>query len=209
MVDRKVDPDAGLAAAWDHGRAMLPLLGSFAVVALAEMGDKTQLLALMLGLRYRRPWTIMLGILLATIVNHALAAAVGAWSGAWLGREALGWLVGLGFIAFGIWTLVPDRAEAPAEPGRWGPLLTTAVLFFLAEMGDKTQLATVALGARFGAPVLVTLGTTLGMLAADGLAVVAGARFADRVPLQLFRRAAATLFFAFGAASIAAALHWW
>jgi len=208
MVDRKA-AHREAAVAWDHGRAMLPLLGSFAVVALAEMGDKTQLLALVLGLRYRRPWTVMLGILLATIVNHTLAAAAGAWGGAWLGREALGWVVGLGFIAFGVWTLVPDRPEAPTDQSRWGPLLTTAVLFFFAEMGDKTQLATVALGARFGTPVQVTVGTTLGMLVADGLAVGAGARFADRVPLRLFRRAAAALFFAFGAASIAAALGWW
>ena len=188
---------------------MLPLLSSFAVVALAEMGDKTQLIALVLGLRYRRPWTVMLGILLATIVNHALAATAGAWSAAWLGREALAWIVGAGFVAFGVWTLVPDRAEAPAAAGRWGPLLTTAVVFFFAEMGDKTQLATVALGARFGAAVQVTAGTTLGMLAADGVAVAAGARFADRVPLALFRRLAAALFFAFGAASVGAALGWW
>jgi putative Ca2+/H+ antiporter (TMEM165/GDT1 family) len=188
---------------------MFPLLSSFAVVALAEMGDKTQLLALVLGLRYRRPWTVMLGILLATVLNHALAAAAGAWSAAWLGRQALGWVVGLGFIAFGAWTLVPDRAEAPAEESRWGPLVTTAVLFFLAEMGDKTQLATLALGARFGAPAQVTVGTTLGMLAADGLAVAAGARFADRVPLRLFRRAAAALFFALGLASLGIALGWW
>ena len=188
---------------------MLPLLSSFAVVALAEMGDKTQLIALVLGLRYRRQWTVMLGILLATVVNHALAAAVGVWSAAWLTRHALAWIVGLGFIAFGLWALVPDRAEAPAASSRWGPLLTTVVVFFFAEMGDKTQLATVALGARFGSAVQVTAGTTLGMLAADGVAVAAGARFADRVPLRLFRRAAAALFFAFGLASIAAALGWW
>jgi Ca2+/H+ antiporter, TMEM165/GDT1 family len=188
---------------------MFPLLSSFAVVALAEMGDKTQLLALVLGLRYRRPWTVMLGILLATVLNHALAATAGAWSAAWLGRRALGWVVGLGFIAFGVWTLVPDRAEAPSEQGRWGPLVTTAVLFFLAEMGDKTQLATLALGARFGAPAQVTVGTTLGMLAADGVAVAAGARFADRVPLAVFRRVAAVLFFALGLASLWMAFSWW
>jgi Ca2+/H+ antiporter, TMEM165/GDT1 family len=182
------------------------LLSSFVVVALAEMGDKTQLIALILGLRYRRPWTVMLGILTATVFNHALASAVGAWGAARLGGAALGWILGLGFIGFGIWTLFPDRPDTPAEGPRWGPFVTTTVVFFFAEMGDKTQLATVALGARFGAPVPVTVGTTLGMLAADGLAVFAGTRFADRIPIQLFRRVTAALFFVFGLASIASAV---
>jgi putative Ca2+/H+ antiporter (TMEM165/GDT1 family) len=187
---------------------MTALVSSFAVVALAEMGDKTQLIALTLGLRYRRPWIIMLGILAATLGNHALAAAVGAWGAARLDSARLGWILGLGFIAFGLWTLVPDRADTPAERRRWGPLLTTTVVFFFAEMGDKTQLATVALGARFSSTIQVTAGTTLGMLVADGLAVFAGSRFADRVPIRLFRRVAAGLFFAFGLASIASALGW-
>jgi putative Ca2+/H+ antiporter (TMEM165/GDT1 family) len=187
---------------------MMPLISSFVVVALAEMGDKTQLIALTLGLRYRRPWTVMLGILIATVLNHALASTVGVWGGARMNAAALGWLLGLSFLAFGVWTLVPDRAETPAESRRWGPLLTTAVVFFFAEMGDKTQLATVALGARFASTVQVTTGTTLGMLAADALAVFAGARFADRIPMRLFRRVAAALFFLFGLASIASALRW-
>jgi Ca2+/H+ antiporter, TMEM165/GDT1 family len=185
---------------------MMPFLSSFVVVALAEMGDKTQLIALALGLRYRRPWVVMLGILLATLVNHALASAVGVWGAARFEGPVLGWVLGLAFIAFGIWTLFPDRAETVGDSRRWGPLLTTAVVFFLAEMGDKTQLATVALGARFASTVQVTAGTTLGMLAADGGAVFAGAHFADRVPMRLFRRVAAALFFLFGAASIASAL---
>jgi len=187
---------------------MMPLISSFVVVALAEMGDKTQLIALTLGLRYRRPWTVMLGILIATVLNHALASTVGVWGGARMNAAALGWLLGLSFLAFGVWTLVPDRAETPAEGRRWGPLLTTAVVFFFAEMGDKTQLATVALGARFASTIQVTAGTTLGMLVADGVAVFAGARFADRVPMRLFRRVAAALFFIFGLASIAASLGW-
>jgi Ca2+/H+ antiporter, TMEM165/GDT1 family len=186
---------------------MMALLSSFVVVALAEMGDKTQLIALMLGLRFRRPWTIMLGILIATIFNHALASAVGAWGAARLDGPVLGWVLGLSFIVFGVWTLIPDKADAPSERPTWGPLLTTTIVFFFAEMGDKTQLATVALGARFASTVLVTAGTTLGMLAADGVAVFASARFADRVPMRLFRRVAAALFFVFGLASIVSALR--
>jgi Ca2+/H+ antiporter, TMEM165/GDT1 family len=186
---------------------MMPLLTSFVVVALAEMGDKTQLIALTLGLRFRRPWIVMLGILVATLFNHALASALGVWGAARLDGPALAWILGLSFIAFGAWTLVPDRADAPSERPGWGPLLTTTIVFFFAEMGDKTQLATVALGARFASAVQVTAGTTLGMLAADGIAVFASARFAERVPMRLFRGLAATLFFVFGLASIVSALH--
>jgi putative Ca2+/H+ antiporter (TMEM165/GDT1 family) len=185
---------------------MTAFLSSLVVVALAEMGDKTQLIALTLGLRYRRPWTIMLGILVATAFNHALASALGAWGATRLPAPALKVLLGLSFVVFGVWTLFPDQAETPAERQRWGTLAATTVIFFLAEIGDKTQLATVALGARFESVFSVTAGTTIGMLAADGLAVFAGARFADYVPVTWFRRIAAALFFLFGAASIAAAL---
>jgi putative Ca2+/H+ antiporter (TMEM165/GDT1 family) len=184
---------------------MTALLSSFAVVALAEMGDKTQLIALTLGLRYRRPWLIMLGILLATLINHALASTVGAWGAARLDGLTVSWILGLSFIVFGVWTLVPDRAEAPTAERRWGPLLTTTIVFFLAEMGDKTQLATVALGARFASTVQVTIGTTLGMLVADSIAVFAGSRFAERVPMRLFRCLAAALFFVFGLVTIVSA----
>ena len=186
--------------------SLTALLSSFLVVALAEMGDKTQLIALMLGLRYRRPWTVLLGVLIATVFNHALASALGVWGATKLPGPVLGWILGLGFIAFGIWTLFPDRAEAPAERPRWGPLVSTTVIFFFAEMGDKTQMATVALGARFYSTLAVTAGTTAGMLAADALAVFAGARFAERIPMRLFRRVAAALFFLFGLASIAGGL---
>ena len=182
---------------------LVPLLASFAVVALAEMGDKTQLIALSLAARYRRPWMVMLGILIATLLNHALASSVGVWIGARLLPAVLGWLLGLGFIAFGVWTLFPDAPEAPGARERWGPLLSTIVVFFLAEMGDKTQLATVALGARFFSPVPVTLGTTLGMLAADSLAVFAGTHLAATTWMPTARRSAAILFFLFGLAAIA------
>ncbi len=183
------------------------LLGSFTIVALAEMGDKTQLIAFSLSSRYRMPWTVMLGIFIATTLNHGLASSVGAWLGAHLSPVVLGWGLGVGFIAFGVWTLVPDEAGEPAPRRGWGPLLTTTVVFFFAEMGDKTQLATVALGARYGAPLTVTAGTTLGMLAADGLAVFVGTRLASVVPFRMVRRIAAALFFLFGVAAIVAAVR--
>lgn len=185
---------------------MTVLWSSFLVVALAEMGDKTQLIALTLASWYRRPWIVMAGILIATLLNHALASAVGVLAASVLPVSLLGWILGAGFIAFGVWTLIPDRTEEPSRRRAWGPLVTTTVVFFLAEMGDKTQLATVALGARFQSMVAVTAGTTLGMLAADSLAVFAGARLARAVPMQRVRWIAAALFFAFGAAAIAGAL---
>jgi len=178
------------------------LFTSFIVVALAEMGDKTQLVAFSLASRFRRPWVVMLGILLATTANHAAASSVGVWAAALLPARALTWIVGLSFIAFGVWTLVPDRYEQRPHASRWGPLVSTTVIFFLAEMGDKTQLATVALGARFRSPVIVTIGTTLGMLAADGLAVFAGTHVATRIPMRWVRRVAAAVFFVFGATVI-------
>jgi Ca2+/H+ antiporter, TMEM165/GDT1 family len=181
---------------------MTAFLVSFLVVALAEMGDKTQLLAFMLASRYRRPWVVMSGILGATIANHALAASAGAWVGTWLAGRTLDGLVGLGFLAFGAWVLVPDRARAPTLPSAWGPFVSTAVAFFMAEMGDKTQLATLALGARFAAPWTVTSGTTLGMLAADGLAVFAGARLGTHRSVPAARLVAAGLFVAVGLAAI-------
>ena len=184
---------------------MIALWSSFVVVALAEMGDKTQLVALTLASRYRRPWTVMLGILLATVVNHALAASVGVWAADRLSRSWLAWTLGLGFFAFGFWTLVPDRAGTPGAQPRWGPMLTSAAVFFVAEMGDKTQLATLALGARFDSTVMVTAGTTLGMLVADGLAVFAGDRLTAIVPMSTVRWIAAALFFAFGVMAIVGA----
>ena len=182
------------------------LWGSFVMVALAEMGDRTQLIALSLAARYRRPWTVMLGILVATLANHTLAASAGVWVAGMIPAAALGWIVGLGFIAFGVWALFPDAADEPGEREGWGPLVTTIVVFFIAEMGDKTQLATVALGARFHSTLAVTAGTTAGMLAADGLAVWAGSRLGALLPMRRLRWAAAALFMVFGLAAIAVVL---
>jgi putative Ca2+/H+ antiporter (TMEM165/GDT1 family) len=179
-----------------------PILASFALVALSEMGDKTQLLAFSLATRYRRPWVVMAGILTATILNHLLAAAAGSWVSAHVPPRVMAGVLGATFVGFGLWTLRPDTLDDDARPDRFGPYLTTTVLFFLAEMGDKTQLATVALAAEFRSVVLVTIGTTAGMLASDGLAVFLGERLARRVPMAWVRRAAAALFFVFGALSL-------
>jgi putative Ca2+/H+ antiporter (TMEM165/GDT1 family) len=194
-----VSPDA-LPGGWGA------ILSSFALVAAAEMGDKTQLLAFSLASRFRRPWAVMAGILVATIANHGLASSLGVWISAHVPARAMAIVLAVSFVGFGIWTLRPDALEGAERPTRFGPFLTTALLFFLAEMGDKTQLATVALAARFGNVVLVTLGTTLGMMAADGLAVFLGDRLSSRVQGRWLRIVAASLFFLFGAASLWAAL---
>jgi len=180
---------------------------SFLVVALAEMGDKTQLIALALAARFRRAWTVMLGILIATTLNHALAATAGVWIARRPPPAALAWTFTIGFIAFGIWTLIPDDAPETRAPARWGPLLTTIVVFFLAELGDKTQLATVALGARFVSAGWVTAGSTLGMLVADGAVVFGGSYLARPVSPGMLRRIAATLFLILGLAALAGALR--
>jgi len=174
------------------------VVSSFLLVAASEMGDKTQLLAFSLGTRFRKPWAIMAGILVATVLNHALASSVGSWLSASVPPRVMAGVLGATFIGFGIWTLKPDTLEDSRGPERFGAFLTTVVLFFLAEMGDKTQLATVALAAQFKSIVLVTAGTTLGMLAADGLAVFLGERLAARVQMKRVRWAAASLFFLFG-----------
>lgn len=179
---------------------------SLLVVALAEMGDKTQLVALTLASRFQRPWTVMLGILIATVLNHTLASSVGVWAASLVPEAVLAWALGLSFVAFGIWTLVPDRVDETRSQDGWGPLLTTTVVFFLVEMGDKTQLATVALGARYHSTIAVTAGTTLGMLLADGLAVLAGSRLTRMVSIRMIRWLAAMLFFVFGATVIAGAI---
>jgi putative Ca2+/H+ antiporter (TMEM165/GDT1 family) len=178
------------------------ILGSFALVALSEMGDKTQLLAFSLATRYRRPWVVMAGILAATVLNHALASSAGTWISVHVSPRVMSVILAATFFAFGLWTLRPDTLDEDARPERFGPFLTTTVLFFLAEMGDKTQLATVALAARYQAILLVTVGTTLGMLASDGLAVFLGERFASRVPMRWLRWAAAASFFVFGGVSL-------
>jgi putative Ca2+/H+ antiporter (TMEM165/GDT1 family) len=177
------------------------IVSSFLLVAAAEMGDKTQLLALSLAARFRRPWPVMAGILMATLANHALAASVGTWVSVHIPARILAAALAVLFIGFGLWALVPDRAPEDGRVSRSGPFLTTAVLFFLAEIGDKTQLATMALAARYRSILQVTVGTTLGMLVADGLAVVLGDRLAAHLQARWIRWVAATLFFGFGIAA--------
>jgi putative Ca2+/H+ antiporter (TMEM165/GDT1 family) len=181
------------------------IIASFLLVAASEMGDKTQLLAFSLASKYRRPWVVMGGIFAATLLNHALASTVGTVVSEHVPPRVMAAILAATFIAFGFWTLRPDTLDGDAKPDRFGPFLTTTTLFFLAEMGDKTQLATVALAARFQSVLLVTTGTTLGMLASDGLAVFVGEKLAARVPMKWVRIGAATLFFTFGAASAWAA----
>lgn len=177
---------------------MEALLKSFLLVAASEMGDKTQLLALVLVLRFKKPWTIMAGILCATILNHGLASWAGGWISAHLAPETLRYGLAAIFLGFALWILVPDKEDAGSGQGSFGPFLTTLVTFFLAEMGDKTQLATLALGAKFQSPIMVTVGTTLGMLLADGLAVVFGEELTKKVPMNYLRYFASVLFAIFG-----------
>ena len=175
---------------------MQTFLISAATVALAELGDKTQLLALILAAKYRRPWLICTGILLATVVNHALAGAGGALLAAWLSPQVLRWLVALGFLAVAAWSLVPDRADdgEAARGSGHGVLLATTISFFLAEIGDKTQIATAVIAVEYHPLWQVITGTTSGMLLADVPAVWLGARFAQRLPLQATRVVAALVF---------------
>ncbi len=173
---------------------------STGVVALAEIGDKTQLLAFVLAARFKRPLPIILGILAATIVNHSMAGALGAWITSVLSPATLRWVVGLGFLGMAVWTLIPDKIdeEDTQVKGRWGVFGTTLIAFFLAEMGDKTQIATVAMAAHYPSPVLVVVGTTLGMLIADVPAVFVGDRFAKKIPMRLVHGIAAAMFAVMG-----------
>lgn len=177
---------------------MEALINSFVLVFVSEMGDKTQLLSLVLAARFRKPVPILFGILVATLLNHALASYIGAFSSSLITPEKLKWALAAAFIAFGIWMLFPDQDEEFKDRRGWGPFLTTAIAFFFAEMGDKTQLATFALGAKFSTPLLVTLGSTLGMLGADGLVVILGHRFTTRIPMKLMHRIASAIFILFG-----------
>ena len=172
---------------------------STGVVALAEIGDKTQLLSLVLAARFRRPWAIILGILVATLVNHALAGAAGAWIASFVGPMVLRWTLALSFVAMGAWALVPDRLEErDVRADHTGVFVTTCVSFFLVEMGDKTQIATVALAARFPALAAVVAGTTLGMVIANAPVVLLGDRLTRRVPLRFVRAVAAATFVLLG-----------
>ena len=180
--------------------SMEALLISTGVVALAEIGDKTQLLAFVLAARFKKPWPIIAGILCATIVNHGLAGALGAWITSVLTPETLRWVVGLSFIGMAVWTMIPDKIEEDETQvaQRWGVFGATLVTFFLAEMGDKTQIATVAMAAHYPNPILVVIGTTLGMLIADVPAVFVGDRFAKKIPMKLVHSIAAAMFAVMG-----------
>jgi Ca2+/H+ antiporter, TMEM165/GDT1 family len=174
------------------------ILHSFALVFVSEMGDKTQLLALILASRFRKPWTILAGILVATLLNHSLASWAGGWLSTSVSAEHLAWALALIFFAFAGWILIPDKDQDLKVEPKFGAFLTTVVSFFLAEMGDKTQLATLALGARFNSPLYVTLGTTSGMMVADALAIFLGERLTQKISMKWIRYFAAGLFFAFG-----------
>lgn len=185
---------------------MHSFLVSTGLVAVAEIGDKTQLLALLLAARYRRPLPIILGILVATLANHALAGIAGAWAGGLLEGPWLRWAVGVSFLAVGAWALVPDRLgddDASARALGAGAFMAALVCFFLAEMGDKTQVATILLAARFDALALVVAGTTLGMMLANVPVALFGHAVAERVPAKPIRVAAAALFVGLGAAVLA------
>jgi putative Ca2+/H+ antiporter (TMEM165/GDT1 family) len=189
--------DASTLFAGDLSSA-LPTLGvSTLAVAIAEIGDKTQLLALLLAARFRRPWPIIAGIFVATVLNHALAGWIGAWVASYLSPEVLRWLVAGSFLAIGLWTLIPDKIDDDGErlPAR-SAFIATTIAFFLAEIGDKTQIATVVLAAKSTLLWPVVLGTTLGMLLANVPVVLLGSRFAAKLPLKAARMAAAALFIA-------------
>jgi putative Ca2+/H+ antiporter (TMEM165/GDT1 family) len=183
--------------------SMNALLISTLVVALGEIGDKTQLLALLLAARFRRPVPIILGILVATIANHSIAGIVGEWVRTALPPDTLRWALGASFIAIGLWALKADKMEGePSAMGRYGIFLVTLATFFLAEIGDKTQLATVALAARYDDLLAVVAGTTLGMLIADVPAVFLGDKAAPKIPFKLIRSIAAALFIALGVGAL-------
>lgn len=179
---------------------MEALLTSTAVVALAEIGDKTQLLAIVLATRFKRPWPIVAGIFVATLANHFLAALVGEQAAAILDGQWFRYLVAVSFIAMAAWTLIPDKLDEDdtPRPSRFGPFVATAIAFFLVEMGDKTQIATIALGARFQSVIPVMAGTTIGMMLANVPAVFLGNAIIQRVPLNVVRTIAALLFLAIG-----------
>lgn len=183
---------------------MESLLVSTGVVALAEIGDKTQLLAFVLAARFKKPVPIILGILVATLVNHGLAGALGAWITGTVSPEILRWALGLSFIGMAIWTMIPDKIEEEETQvaKRFGVFGATLITFFLAEMGDKTQIATVALAAHYAAPFMVVIGTTLGMLIADAPAVFVGDKLANKIPMKLVHSIAATIFALLGIATL-------
>ncbi|AWI76066.1 MAG: hypothetical protein C0607_02315 [Azoarcus sp.] len=178
-------------------------LVSTGIVALAEVGDKTQLLAFILAAKFRKPWPIIAGIFIATLANHGFAGAVGAWVTTLMGPDTLRWVLGISFLAMAVWTLIPDKFdEEDAKLARFGAFGTTLIAFFLAEMGDKTQIATVALAAQYQSLALVVAGTTVGMMIANVPAVILGGKIADRMPVRLVHGIAAAIFAILGIATL-------
>ena len=179
---------------------MEAFLVSTAIVTLAEMGDKTQLLSLVLAARFRKPWPIVLGIFVATLANHALAGAVGSWVTTVLGPQVLRWVLGLSFIAMAVWMLIPDKLDDDGDGAapRFGVFGTTLVAFFLAEMGDKTQVATVMLAAQYSAYFWVVAGTTLGMMLSNAPVVWLGDRLVKKVPIRVVHLVSALIFLVLG-----------
>ena len=176
---------------------------STGIVALAEIGDKTQLLAFLLAAKFRRPLPIVLAIFVATIANHAFAAAIGTWITTMLGPEVLRWVLGVSFLLMAGWTLIPDKLdEDDTKLAKYGVFMTTLIAFFLAVMGDQTQVATVALAAQFHSFVWVVAGTTFGMMLANAPAVYFGDRIADRMPVKIVHRIAAAIFAILGIATL-------
>lgn len=190
---------------------MESLLVSTGVVALAEIGDKTQLLAFILAARFKKPLPIVAGILAATILNHGMAGALGAWITATVSPEILRWVLAASFLGMAVWTLIPDKIEEEETQvaQRFGVFGATLVTFFLAEMGDKTQIATIAMAAHYSEPILVVMGTTLGMLIADVPAVFAGDKLASKIPMKLVHSIAAGIFALLGIATLLGAGAKW
>ena len=185
---------------------MEAFLISTGIVALAEMGDKTQLLSLVLAARFRKPWPIVLGIFVATLANHGLAWAAGAWVTTLLGPQVLRWILGASFIAMAAWMLIPDKLddEGAGKAPRFGVFGTTVIAFFLAEMGDKTQIATVMLAAQYNAWAAVVAGTTLGMMLANAPVVWFGERLTRRIPIRAVHIVSALIFAVLGVVALVA-----
>lgn len=181
---------------------METFLNSFFLVFISEIGDKTQLLALMLTLKFRTPWTILAGIFVATILNHALASWFGGVVAQFVPALYLKWILASLFFGFALWILIPDKEDEVKQKNGMGPFLTTVILFFLAEMGDKTQLATVALGAKYASTTLVTLGTTVGMMASNAMVIFFGDRILVKIPLKWVRIFACISFMLFAVAIV-------
>ena len=190
---------------------MLTFLFSLGAVFISEIGDKTQLLALLLAARFRKPIPILIAILAATTLNHGLSAVLGQWLTQVIPQDVMIWILALGFIAMAVWMLIPDSIEEESDSiAKWqhlGVFGATFILFFLAEIGDKTQIATVALAAQFHSVILVMLGTTVGMMLADGPAVFIGNKLADRLPIALIHKFGAFIFLAVGVVTLAQ--HYW